>query len=300
MIKVGIVGSNGCKDYADLITGHQGFLLTGVFDPGFQTELVSAQHPYHIYYSFDEFLCNCHAIIFATTDKLVLPLVSSALRASKQIYLKGCHEFLADELRDIVKLHHEANEVLQVQNKYYFHPAIQCAAKCFKSGSIIEIHKSVTRIQQLMPELRAQVTMVLLLQKSNIKRVVVNSSTVFNQMPDVINLRLDFDNGAVAKILVSAADFDNFHTLKAYGYNQVHAIDFILAQHAHYNGIEKNNHIYPFEKSNQLTLLQGQINAFYHHIINFNTPECSVQVELAAQMVIDKVKERLKICFSFF
>ncbi len=300
MIKTGIVGINGCKEYIEHIERHQGLQLTGVFDPGFQTELLTHHYPFKVYYHFHEFLLDCEAIVFATTDKLILPLVHSAIKASKSVYLKGCHEFLADELKTISKLHAEANEVLQVQNKYFYHPAIQQALVRFKAISIIEIQKSVHKIQYLMPELRAQITMVLLLQKSNLRRIVVNSSTVFNQMPDVINLRLDFDNGSVAKILISAVDVDTFHSVKAYGYNQIHSIDLSLPRYTYFNGIDKFNHLYSIEEVGASTLLRQQIDAFYTHIITGKTPASSVPVEMAAQMVIDKVKERLKVCFSFF
>lgn len=300
MIKTGIVGISGSKEYIQVIEGHNGFLLTGVYDPGFQNELVGPAYLFPVFYNYTDFLKKCDVVIFASADKLIYNLVVEAIKLSKQVYLSGCYNFSPNEIRYLINLATEANETIQVGHPFFASSLFSFYTDKNIAPYLIEIRKKIIDNKKIINAVRAQISAIFMMQRSGVRKVNCNSLAIFNQLPDFIDVRIDFDNGTYAKVMVDAVGQTIEHQIQVFGYNSIHNLNFV--DNNYIETINGQNYINNFycTNNNIIAGIEQQIHAFYLNILHFRQPQSNLFIELQTQQVIEKVKEKIKVCFNIF
>ncbi len=300
MLKISIVGKNYSELYLSIITKFENFNLTGLFDPSYQFESPKNIDPKYIFTSFDDLLNNSEAIVFASPEKIYLPLIEIALKYSKSVFLHSVHSLSLDEQLGLRKLHEEASEVLQIYQPVIFHDGFLEYRKFSQNPLLLQYNFSDKNESKLLVKSRSVAGALLSVNKSNVRKVTANTIAACAEVPDIIRVRIDFDNGGITEIMVNNLENYPANFLKCYEYNQYFEINFLKNE---FSGTINDQQILinTNQENNTLQMiLKKQLINFYFNIKNFQTPVNSIENEILTQKVIEKVKEKLRININIF
>jgi hypothetical protein len=244
--------------------------------------------------------CQNHAIIFASDDKIFLPLIEKALRYSIAVYVESVQNLTMKELQVLQKIRDEAKGVLQIGHNYLYSGLF---SKLKEKSSIpldIDSHVSNPQISNLWVLFGLKSAACFSLIKSNIRKVSVNIFSSFGEVPDRMRIRIDFDNGSIGNIAISKFDLNVSHRIRVLGYDSLAEICVITHQLTYISS--SNMHqpltidLFPYNKSN----LYNSFDAFCSNIFGLNCSYNSIENEIKTQWVIERVKEKLRLSLNIF
>jgi predicted dehydrogenase len=132
----------------------------------------------------------------------------------------------------LMHLAHEANIKLQVGNPLKFTPVYQNIKDKFDSPMFIESHQlqklnheltDTSVIQHLMIK---DIDVILSVVKSSVKKISANGVPVVNGTPDIMNARIEFDNGCVANLTASRISLNPMHKIRIFQRNSYINVNF--------------------------------------------------------------------------
>lgn len=300
MLKIGIVGNNYCASYVSLINKASYLKLSGVFDPSYQFENPKNIDAELVYSSFADLVRKSDAIAFASPEKIYLPLIELALKYSKPVFLHSVHNLSYTEQIGLLKLHEEANEVLQIQQPIIFHDTFAEYQKICNNPLLLQYNYADCDERKILLKTRSIIGAIFSLFKSNIKKITANTIAVCKEVPDVIKIRLDFDNGSMAEIMVNIVENLKVNHLKCFEYNGYFNLDLITNT---FQGNKNNQDISiqaNAEKNNSINILEKQLADFYSNVRNYKSPLNNIEKEIITQEVVEKIKEKLRISINIF
>jgi hypothetical protein len=299
MLKIAVVGNTNHQIYIKAIDENPDLTLTGIFDPSFPFEIPKDLKDKPVFCSFADMLSVADAIVFAATENSYFPFMELAIQCSKPVFIHSTFYLNFEEHQLLLKLKDEAGVIVQVYHSFIFHDAYAEYLKVCKTPLLIDCHYSGIKEKNLLPVIRQQVSGILSLFSNNIRRVTANTLTTFSEIPDIITLRIDFNNGSIANIVVNSVEKELQHIIKTYEYGNNYRIDFnqnfvkctsksqefVTCVDALQNTTEKN--------------IAKQLGNFYQNILNHHLPVNSIENEIVTLNVMEKVKEKLRVCFNF-
>ena len=114
-----------------------------------------------------------------------------------------------------MSLAQEANVKVQVGNEERFNLTFMSAFTYIEHPMFIEVDRispfdpSMTNFCVIQDLMIHDIDIVLKIVKANVKRIKTSGVAVVNGSPDIANVRLEFDNGAVANLTASRIAFKN-------------------------------------------------------------------------------------------
>lgn len=298
MLEVGIVGKKYSELYISAINSCDDLKLVGVFDPSFQFEFPKNIRSELVYSSFEELLKKSDSIIFASSEKIYLPLIEMAIKHTRSLFLHSIHNISYSEQVQLLKLTEEAGIVLQIQQPIIFNEIFESFFKLSNKPLLLNYIYTNSLETNLLHKTRSIVSAALTLFKSQLRKVAVNVISTFSELPDVIKIRLDFDNGSVLEIMINSIGEQKSHHIKCYEYNKYFEVDLIENTLI---GKKENQNISITAKSINNTfqkIIIKQLNNFYFNVADYSLPTNSIENEIVTQKVIEMVKEKLRISIN--
>ena len=155
----------------------------------------------------------------------------------------GCHIFLekpitgtVDEAREIVRLAENAGKKLQVGHIERFNPAILSLKDYALEPLFIEAHRLSpfnprgTDVSVILDLMIHDLDIILSLMKSPLRCIEASGVSVVSDSEDIANVRLIFENGAVANITTSRISTKAMRKMRVFQKNMYIAIDFLKKQ----------------------------------------------------------------------
>lgn len=223
MIKTGILGTSETADYyAKLLTGLNGFELTGCFSPDYSKAKVFAAQYNLIAYPSAEALFN-YADVLIITDFFPDFLLNTekAIKNFKHILITN--PFLAgfEEIQHLRKLSEESGVLMQIAGGFRYPEVISyfesrnCYLADLKHSFGIN-HNScyVSRFAELVLH---DVSLLLKLLKGSAKKASINSWERDDKENGLVSVRLELDNGCVANLLINKHEKVDSLDLFVYG-----------------------------------------------------------------------------------
>ncbi|MDA3891200.1 MAG: hypothetical protein PF517_05995 [Salinivirgaceae bacterium] len=300
MLKIGIVGKNNSEQYISIVNSIRCYKFVGVFDPSFQFESPKNIDSKLVYYSFEELMKKSEAIVFANAEKIYLPLIELAIKYSKAVFLHGIHNLSLSEQYDILKLQEEAQETIQIQQTILFNSVFKEYQNICESPLLLQFFYANSNEKKLLLQTRSAVTGALTLFKSNIKKVTANTIAACNEVPDILKIRIDFDNGSICELTTNTVEPEKQFLFNCFEYEGFYKVDL---ENNNLLGTKNNKQISfksPQGENTLSKIIERQLVDFYHNVRNFETPLNSVENEMLSQQVIERVKEKLRINMSIF
>jgi hypothetical protein len=301
MLNTGIVGIKNAGKYIEVLDKHPAFKFAGIYDPSLLVENpLASRKQWLVFPSFEDLCCQCQAIVFATDDKIYLPLIEKAIRFSLAVFVVSVQNLSIKELQVLQKLKDEAKGVLQIGHPHIYSNLYTELKNKNKQPLDIQSTISDHTITNLMEPARTEISSLLWFIKSNIRKVSVNIYSSFSEMPDMVRVRIDFENGSVGNVLVNKYGLAPTHQLKVFGYDN-HTEICLITQRLTYISSQQPFHpmIIDLQQKNKL-ILYNQFEIFCSKIFGIPCQYNSIENELKTQWVMERLKEKLRLSLNIF
>lgn len=223
-IRIGIIGTGSSgKAHLDVWKKMEAVEVVGFYDPDDDTanritekyELPRFLHP-------EILLESCDAIDITTPLEHRFGWCEKAIKKGKHVFITSPMTQTLAEARQILMLVEESGIKFQVEATERFSPAISAAKQFSAIPSFLEF-----RLQLPFTEVSFQkdithkhlidsIGLVQNIVKSDIKNVSANAIQVLSEENDIINIRLEYQNGCVAAIILNRISTTNEKTIRLF------------------------------------------------------------------------------------
>jgi predicted dehydrogenase len=233
MIRIGIIGDDrNIVNHINIIKSIPEFEYKGFYYPnGANANINLRARKLNRFLSYKEFLDSVDAIDIASTQSTLYDTVISALKKSKHIYISPLLLKSYEQALKIIKLANEANITLMVQKTAKYNAALNSVIERLSDTRLIEIQhhaalNSNLSDTSLFSIIINNLDIIHTILRSNSKLIKVCGVSILNNKPDIINVRVEFDNGCVANISCSSMALKNNHKATFILKNEIIKINF--------------------------------------------------------------------------
>lgn len=238
------------------------------------------------HYSIPEFnrvelIERADIIIMDNTSLLPFNLLCDIVKKSKHIFTTEYLKLTADECTTLVKLANESGSVVQVNNPYFFTPAIQWMNNNLITPTFLEItHFKADLNEDLLFPLLLMLLGITGISPKKIGAVSYQSKETKSKFN---NVRLEFNNASVVNINFGNLDTLNEFKVKAYSPGQFVVLNF------------QNK---TFQCNNKVLNLSGysstsEFDTFINTIINKTRTVSSIEDYLIVLHAIQKIDKKI-------
>jgi predicted dehydrogenase len=235
MYKVGIIGTghlrtkhiNNWKDLPQVS-------LVGLCDPNNNdTPEAETDQALRRYDSLDELINACDIIDIVAPAAYRFGICEKAIRKGKHVLVESPMAFSMNEADQLVKLVQESSVKLQVAHTERFNPAYLALKGHNTKPLYIEAHRLVPSHSQkkginLVFELLIRdIDVVLSLVPSEVKSIAASGIGVISHTPDLVNIRIEFNNGCVANLTASRVATEEENSMRLFQKDAIFDIDFL-------------------------------------------------------------------------
>jgi hypothetical protein len=273
MIKTGLVG-NFTTSELSAITSHPDLLITGyLFAGDTETSLFDISKFNIPELPEEELLGRNKAFIFGHSSLDLTGLIAEALKRSMHLLFLDREHLISGEIRELIKLHDEAQTVLHARQAEKSIPVLEACQSMIFHPCIIDI-KLVT-LGTFNKSLLLMLEALLSLCPINIRKV--HATRQNPEMPvstSPLSARIEFDNGSVANMTYSAIAHDEFFSIEIY--QKLNRLEInvlenklkIFKNSIPGNIINCDNIEFPY---NENAVIKNELDNFREAILNKNT-----------------------------
>lgn len=302
MLKIGIFGSNHLAAlHTDAIGNIEGLEIAGFYDTdGHFAGQDNGNIHFPNFNSLTELLEASDIIDIVSTDIPLFSFASKAIKESKHLFIEKPLVSNLKEVTTLLSLASEANVKVQIGYIERFNPALQAVLPYLKNPMFIEsqrlvpfssVHSDASVVSDLMVH---DIDIILSVVKANIKRVHATGVKVFGNSPDIVNARLEFDNGTTASLTANRISSKDIRFSKFYQPQSRVQVDFlklsakILKQQR--NKFSVNDiKIFPRNK------IETAIRSFQQAILNNTEPLVSIDDSYRTLRITEMITNKIQL-----
>jgi predicted dehydrogenase len=316
MLTIGVLGAgNTGKTHLRLIPGIGTYKLMGYYDPSGKG--MDDEFPVYAFSSAEDLLEACDVIAITSPTLANYKIAEQALRKSKHVFIENSFSDNISQAKKLIQLARESGSKVHVGQNERFNPAFQAAKKYIGIPTLIEFRQHYTmnsiseNISLVSDLLLHDLNIVLSLNNPNIRSVHAAGVCVLSDNPDIVNVRIEFDNGAVADLSVSRLAPVEKHSAVFYRRDASIEVDFRenIAQIIHRNNNQESLQEGNIKSLNNNTLtkievtpfdaVKLQLESFSEAIINNTRPLVSIDDGFNALPVVNKIIDQLRLNANF-
>lgn len=208
MIKIGIIGIGRTgSQHLEKLLENDYFNVVGCFDID-QEKLrqIGEEYAIQCFADVDELILQCDAVDILTSVNSHFYYAEKAIRYGKHVFIDKPISNNLNEAKRLVELIREAGIKFQIGHIERFNPAFIALQSLAVNPLLIEAHRLSTFDANKISEsvifdiLIHDIDIVLSLVQANIKHINAGGVSVLSNQIDVVNVRIEFDNGCVANL----------------------------------------------------------------------------------------------------
>ncbi|MDD2634011.1 MAG: hypothetical protein PHW82_00765 [Bacteroidales bacterium] len=312
MIKTGIYGLPKYEfNIIEKIMDVPELNIIGMYNPNNNTTNDAQKYKLKSY-TDPSLLVNEVEAIIALSPMSGLKYVEELVRNSKHVFFEPSSDYCnrdVNKLSDIVDeadvkvqagFHHRFNNTFLSAKPFIIKPKF-IQANYFKKFSCETASCSV-----LMDMLISDIDIVLGIIKSNIKAVYANATTISKISPDIINVRLEFMNGAVAQLTAGRIATSNAHEISFYCDKDYTNIDLIRDKAWQVKKRNQDSEIKLFQENIGDLIVDpipvkpnnhyyDEFSSFAKSIVLNKSPEVNLETILNTYSVASQIKDKIKL-----
>jgi predicted dehydrogenase len=211
MLKIGVIGAGHLgKIHIKCIKEIPEFELMGFFDTDLlNAESVSNEFRIRKFDSIDELISKADVVDIVTPTIAHFEIATRALKQFRHVFIEKPIVTTPEEALKLIDIAREANVKVQVGHVERFNPAMVAAMPFIDNPMFIEVHRlssfktrgsDVPVILDLMIH---DIDIVLNTVHANLRKISASGVAVVTDTADIVNARLEFDNGCVANLTTS-------------------------------------------------------------------------------------------------
>ncbi len=270
--------------------------LVGIYDIDFErAKLIASKNQTIVFRTLSKLLEKCDAVSIATPADTHANVALRALRANCHTFIEKPLATSVEDCKKIIRLSDEAGLMVQVGHIERFNPTFTTfAAHNSEMPLFIESHRLTPLTNRgvdtnvILDLMIHDIDLVLYLIKNKIKAVHANGINILTQSLDLVNARLEFENGCVANLVASRISDSPMRKLRVFSKNKYTSLDLQNQELTTYNITKSSNQNVKqsvFSLNDKfITLEKKQIpknNALYEELLAFIT---SIQTSKAIQV----------------
>ena len=233
MVRIGIIGNDEkVYEHADTILNIKGFDFKGLYSSNGK---ISGRNRLKIkickYISQEDFLNSVDAIDITNDGPSFYEMAVSALKKSKHLYIFPALLKSYDQAKELIKLASEANVTLMVQRTAKYKAVLNKILDGLSDLRMVDIHHHIVNGSKkaylpVFSIILKNLDILHAIIKSNSNNIKACGVNILSNNPDIINARIEFDNGCVANINCSKIALKNRHIATIIQNSKITKIDF--------------------------------------------------------------------------
>ncbi len=303
MIRIGIIGTDAVADTNTMaLLANNNYEIAGCYALDNRTSMVFArQHRLVSYSSIEALFKYTDAINVAGDIPEIMTLAEKSLKGMKHLYIAQPYQLNSREVQHLLKLANESGVVLQLGTGYRYCSTYDMLAQLEQKPRLIDIrHQLLTSgngmLTQLNAELVRDMDYMLGILKANISKVDVKTWTKSEGYPDLLNCRLECDNGCSVNIVMHTISEGDPKLEFTFNYSDtiVHADVFKSVMEKQYCDFDVSDSIV-LDAYNERAMYRQDLKNFYMAIHNdegaFRRIDEQLQSIAAADLIIERIKQ---------
>lgn len=235
MVKIGLIGVGHLgRIHLRLLKEIDTIQLVGIYDHNAEhARAVSREFGVKAFSSADELIPEVDALDIVTPTISHYEYAVQALKNSKHVFIEKPVTETVEEGKKLVSLSREAGVKVQVGHVERFNPAFLAAKNYLQQPMFIETHRlaefnprgtDVSVVHDLMIH---DIDIVLSVVRSPVKKISASGVAVVSDTADIVNARIEFDNGCVANLTSSRISLKNMRKSRFFQRDAYISVDFL-------------------------------------------------------------------------
>jgi len=293
MLKVGLIGYGEKTDLLiyTLLGMNDYFCFVGVSEV---SSIKKYDGQIKQFSTVQDLISDVDCLIIVSNSDNHYDLTSYALRRGKHVFIESPVAYSVGEAKKISSLAYESGVKVQIGCESLFNSGFSLVGDYIQRPFLIDTTHKISNKHSLKNLIYDWMTndiqVALDLVKSGVKRISSNALGVYSNWIDLVNVRIEFDNGCVATIKLDATSESD--SLQTYIYQKglkVH-IDF-----------DENTSkvIYPDKildlKSKEDSAKHQELLSFYQAIVHDMSTRVTVEHSIDALVLANKIEEHIKL-----
>jgi predicted dehydrogenase len=235
MIKVGIIGAGHLgKIHIKCIKEIPEFTLVGFYDTDeANAQSVSNEFGIRFFNSIDELIDAVDVVDIVTPTIAHFESASYALKQFKHVFIEKPIVTTLEEAQKLIEIANEANVKVQVGHVERFNPAMIAALPFIENPMFIEVHRLApfnprgTDVPVVLDLMIHDIDIVLHTVNAGLRKISASGVQVITDTADIVNARLEFDNGAVANLTASRISLSPMRKARFFQRDAYISVDFL-------------------------------------------------------------------------
>ena len=321
MLKIGVLGAGHLgKIHINCIKQIEKYELVGFYDQDENTaKKVAEEAGVKNYKSIDELIDSVDVVDIVTPTIAHFECASKAIAKGKNVFIEKPIVATVEEANNLIDMAKKAKVKVQVGHVERFNPAFIAAEPHIQDPVFIEVHRLALYnprgcdVPVVLDLTVHDIDILITIVKSPIKSINANGVSIVSPTPDIINARIEFENGAIANLTTSRISLKNMRKFRIFQQGAYITMDF-MEKKAEVVKVEDVQGVPgPFDmtidlpdgsskkisveelETNQINAIKTELERFHDAIVNNTEPpvtiEDGVKVLKTAYMILDEIKK---------
>jgi predicted dehydrogenase len=219
LIGIGYIG----KIHLKLLKENTNWNLIGIYDTDQELcQKFATQYGIKAFKSLQEALENSQVIDIATPSSTHFEIATTAIASGKHVFVEKPVTSNIEDARILQSLVKEAAVVLQVGHVERFNPAFIAAQPYIKNPVFIEVHRLAqynprgTDVSVVLDLTMHDLDLIVSIVDSKVKHIHVAGTSLVSANADIVNIRLEFENGCVANLTTNRVSLRNSRKFRVF------------------------------------------------------------------------------------
>lgn len=222
--KIGLVGLGYLgKIHLKLLMEINEWELVGIYDknPGLTKEIAESYN-LKAFPDLTSLIAVVDAIDIVTPSSTHFEIAREAIISGKDVFIEKPVTPGLEEAMQLQQLANEAGVAIQVGHVERFNPAFKAALPYISSPRFIEVHRLAsynprgTDVSVTLDLMLHDLDLLLHIVPANVRKIHASGAHLVSNSPDLVNARIEFDNGCVANLTTNRMAFKNVRKFRVF------------------------------------------------------------------------------------
>jgi predicted dehydrogenase len=235
MLKIGVIGAGHLgKIHIKCINEIPEFELSGFYDKDDAiAKAVSKEFRIRSFDSINELINAVDVVDIVTPTVAHFEHAAHALQQFKHVFIEKPIVATPEEALRLIEIAREANVKVQVGHVERYNPALIAALPFIDNPMFIEVHRLAnfnprgTDVPVILDLMIHDIDIVLHTVHANLRKISASGVPVITDTPDIVNARLEFDNGCVANLTASRISLSPMRKARFFERDAYISVDFL-------------------------------------------------------------------------
>jgi len=230
LVGLGYIG----KVHLKLLNENPNWQLVGVYDTDQKLcKDLAAQYNVKAFTTLQEAIDNAEVVDIVTPSNTHFEIAKQAIINGKHIFIEKPVTANVKEAKQLQNYINEGGIHFQSGDVERFNPAFIAAKLFINDPLFIEVHRLAqynprgTDVSVVFDLMSHDLDLILNLVKANVKRISASGCSLVSKTADIVNARIEFENGCVANITTNRMAFKNTRKFRVFTKDQFVSINLL-------------------------------------------------------------------------